>query len=210
MRAPRWIHGERGVSERFAPNDETEAVRTRRLRDPAAAQDLLHARMLMRRLVAQDRAIDPSGVSLQAYDNAPPRAQGFDNMGISWARSGRHAIAARLDNGRVGADLEQLVPRQVSALLGMIATPAERALLEALGGSEAAALPAFYRLWCTKEAVLKWRGTGLRGGARHVEVPASIIDGTVSEAGMEAAGTRLHVQVIQPGGDWLAVLAFSD
>lgn len=209
MSPPVWIHGERRPGERFSPMDAAETARAGRLRDPAAAQDFLHARDLMRRLIAEARGVSRSGVVLQAYDDAAPQAQGFETTGISWSRSGHHAIAALMEKGRIGVDLECVVPRQTGALLDMIATSAERARINALGMSDAA-LAGFYRLWCTKEAVLKWRGTGLRGAAKSVEVPTDIIAGTATETGMDEPGGRLHLKVIQPSADWLAVLAFSD
>ena len=44
-------------------------------------------------------------------------------------------------------------------------------------GAETERLERFYRLWTAKEAVLKARGKGLRGGAKKVEIPEDFISG---------------------------------
>lgn len=205
---PLWSYSRRvpgGTAYTLATSDE--AARIGRLVDPEKAQDLLHARHLMRELVAGHAGLEAGSVSLKVFDDAPPKAEGMEGLAISWSRSGPHALAALLPSGRIGADIEQVKPVNTKAMLDMIALPHER---EAIGaGSEADALLSFYRLWCAKEAVLKWRGTGLRGGAKTVSVPADFITGAADAADLVEAGMRVRLRIMAAAPDCVAVIAFS-
>lgn len=206
---PAWKLSDRTAAERiFAPADETERLRAGRFRDPEKAQDYLHARHLMRTLVAESFDLSAEEIGLQVFDDACPRLTGFDAAGISWSRSGALALAACLPEGRVGADLEVVRPVEVRSILGMIAQAAEGETVLA-AGSDDGRLRCFYRLWCAKEAVLKWRGTGLRGGAKTVSVPGDFIRGETSRVTLEDQGSAVGLLALEAGAGCMAVLAFS-
>jgi 4'-phosphopantetheinyl transferase len=125
------------------------------------------AEPLARPWLAAALGVPAATLGLARDEHGRPRlaAPGFD---ASWSHSGERLLVALGAGVRVGADLELLRPRpRALALAGRFFTPAEAAALAAL---PAAALePAFVRLWCAKEAVLKAHGRGLAFGLDRLE-----------------------------------------
>ena len=188
--------------------DADEACRAARYRDPQVAQDFLHARQLMRRLAGQTCQLAPDAITLTVFDDAPPRIEGAEAFAVSWARSGPVALAALQEGGRIGVDIEQVKPVAFRPMLEMMALPEEAScVLE--GQDEAGKRIRFYRLWCAKEALLKWRGTGLRGGAKTVSVPDRFVDGAVDDADLSIDQTRLTLRTLDVPDGLIAVMAFS-
>ena len=206
---PAWKLSDRTAAERtFAPADEAERLRAGRFRDLQKAQDYLHARHLVRTLAAETFDLPAEEIGLQVFDDACPRLTGFDAAGISWSRSGGLALAACLPEGRVGADLEVVRPVEVRSILGMIAQQAEAETVLA-ADSDDCRLRRFYRLWCAKEALLKRRGTGLRGGAKTVSVPVDFIRGETSRVTLDDQGSAVDLLALDAAAGCVAVLAFS-
>ncbi|WP_290845567.1 4'-phosphopantetheinyl transferase superfamily protein [Henriciella sp.] len=161
----------------------------------------------MRQLIQQQRP-QPGTPVLQSYDDARPELVGAPELAISWSKSGSIAAAALSEVSRIGIDIERLIPRETSAILSMTASPAESdAVISA--GTELAQLAAFYRLWTAKEAVLKCRGEGLRGGAKSVEIPSEFIRGRLDEIETKDRGLSLMLTVIDAGPDAVCTAAFS-
>ncbi|HIG22620.1 MAG TPA: 4'-phosphopantetheinyl transferase superfamily protein [Henriciella sp.] len=205
---PVWaISDRRDVQHSFEPADEAEKARASKLRRSDDAADFLHARWLMRQLIQQQRP-QPGTPVLQSYDDARPELVGAPELAISWSKSGSIAAAALSEVSRIGIDIERLIPRETSAILSMTASPAESdAVISA--GTELAQLAAFYRLWTAKEAVLKCRGEGLRGGAKSVEIPSEFIRGRLDEIETKDRGLSLMLTVIDAGPDAVCTAAFS-
>ena len=173
---PQWAFSDRrAVSDPFEPLDEAEAARAGRLKRREDAQDFLHARWLARSLAAQ--TLPGAGeVRLESFDDARPQITGWPEAAISWSRSGPLGVAAIQASGLIGIDIERKAARQTGPMLDMVAQPQEaECVLSA--GAETERLERFYRLWTAKEAVLKARGKGLRGGAKKVEIPEDFISG---------------------------------
>lgn len=88
---------------------------------------------------------------------------GSDEADVNWSHSGDWLAVALGRDVRVGVDIEVLrARRDPLALAGRYFHPAEAAALAALSPAQRA--PAFLRLWCAKEAVLKAHGHGLAFG----------------------------------------------
>ena len=205
---PVWaISDRRNIQHGFEPADEAEKTRASRLRRSDDAGDFLHGRWLMRQLILQQRPQAGPPI-LQSYDDARPELVGASDTSISWSKSGPVAAAALIENAVVGIDIERLVPRETSAILSMTASDSEAETV-ASAGNEAARLAAFYRLWTAKEAVLKCRGEGLRGGVKSVEIPTDFILGHVDETVIEDRGVSLKLSVIDAGPDAVCTAAFS-
>ncbi len=205
---PVWaISDRRDIQHGFEPADEAEETRASRLRRSDDAADFLHSRWLMRQLIQQSRpqAGKPAVIS---YDDAPPELVGVPDTAISWSKSGPVAASALIENAVIGIDIERLIPRETGAILSMTASDSEAETV-ASAGNEAARLVAFYRLWTAKEAVLKCRGEGLRGGAKSVEIATDFILGRVSEKTIEDRGLSLRLSVIDAGPGAVCTAAFS-
>ncbi|MCP5091516.1 MAG: 4'-phosphopantetheinyl transferase superfamily protein [Gammaproteobacteria bacterium] len=78
-------------------------------------------------------------------------------------------VAVALDSA-IGIDVEAMRPDIVSGIAERFFTAAELARLLALPGPKR--ISGFYRLWTSKEALLKAVGTGLPGGLERFEVGA--------------------------------------
>ena len=89
------------------------------------------------------------------------------------SHSGRHGLIAFAPEGRLGVDVEELVPRRNLELLmdGVLAEDERR---EVAATAEPERLRRFFRLWTMKEAVLKAHGKGLLLDATTFEVPAAV------------------------------------
>jgi phosphopantetheinyl transferase len=205
---PVWaISDRRNIQHGLEPADEAEQTRASRLRRSDDAADFLHGRWLMRQLIQKQRPQAGTPV-LQSYDDARPEVVGVPELAISWSKSGAVAAAALIENAVVGIDIERLVPRETAAILSMTASDGEAETV-ASAGNEAARLVAFYRLWTAKEAVLKCRGEGLRGGAKSVEIATDFVLGRVDEFVIEDRAVSLKLSVIDAGPDAVCTAAFS-
>jgi 4'-phosphopantetheinyl transferase len=86
---------------------------------------------------------------------------------VSWSHSGDRLLLAFGRGVALGVDLERQRPRpRALALARRFFAPAEADWLAAL--PEQAREPAFVRLWCAKEAVLKAHGRGLAFGLQRL------------------------------------------
>jgi len=147
--------------------DAGERAAFERIRSPQRRAEVLHGRVMLRRLLASRGGIDEHAVVLVRDAGAKPRACAADGawlpsfnvshagdcLAIALARAGEIGVDVE-PAGRCGApgiDAEAIAQRHFA--------PAERSLIAAAPPGERPAL--FLRLWTLKEAVLKAAGTGL-------------------------------------------------
>ena len=205
---PDWKLSDRRADPRkFEPVGDAEAERAARYRRQDDARDYLHARWLMRQLAARclPGLTDPQ---LESFDDARPIIHGHAETGVSWSRSGPVACAALLKGGLVGIDVEQIEDRDTAAILGMVARPQEAELIHSIK-VKSDHLAAFHRLWTAKEAILKCRGEGLRGGAKSVEVPAEYLTGAEGNLTIHDRAVELCLMRLDVGNEACCSLAFS-
>jgi 4'-phosphopantetheinyl transferase len=179
-----------------------------RFRRDEDAADFLHARLTMRALAAGIRGLEYDSIDLQSFDDARPHIAGEHGLFVSWSRSGPQAAAALWERGPVGIDIEQNVARDTAAILTMTASPEEQQSIEAIPDRRTR-LTAFYRLWTAKEAILKWRGDGLRGGAKSVDIPAVFLNGTFEKITIEDRAGPVVIAALQGDTAIVSTLAFS-
>jgi 4'-phosphopantetheinyl transferase len=134
----------------------------------------------------------------------PPAA----DADVSWSHSGERLLVALGQGVQVGADLELLRPRpRALALAQRFFAHSETGALAALPATTQE--PAFVRLWCAKEAVLKAHGRGLAFGLHRLEFALRGSDWTLvacdPELG-EPSDWTLHAFTPMPG--YLASLAW--
>lgn len=111
----------------------------------------------------------PESVSLFRDAQGRPRLGGDDAAGCdaSWSHSGDRLLLAFGRGVILGVDLERERPRpRALALARRFFAPAEADWLASLPAPERE--PAFVRLWCAKEAVLKAHGRGLAFGLQRL------------------------------------------
>jgi 4'-phosphopantetheinyl transferase len=133
----------------------------------------------------------------------------LDGFDTNWSHSGQRLLLALGEGLRLGIDVELVRPRpRVAALAERYFHPDEAAWLRAQ--PDATRLPAFVRLWCAKEAVLKAHGEGIAFGLEKLRFGEH--DGQLRlDACAPALGTpadwALHEWAPEPG--YRAALAAS-
>ena len=88
------------------------------------------------------------------------------------SHSGENGLIAVANSGvRVGVDLEEIVTkRNLESLIEAVMGPDEKAQLASLEGTEK--LRQFYRIWTSKEALIKALGTGFATDVSQFQIPA--------------------------------------
>ena len=160
-------------------------------------------RTAARTLAAERLGVAPRDVPLAVGPDGAPEVAGACVSIAHTGRAGDAAALAAVADGPVGVDLERVAPRRPD-LWTRILTPAERPLLDALGGptDDAQTL-----LWTLKEAVLKAQRTGFRAGGRSVTL-ALDADGAPPDRGLATAASGAGAWRVAFGRDgdlWLAV-----
>ena len=117
----------------------------------------------MRAWLAPRLGCDAASVMLARDVHGRPRLAPEHGFDAGWSHSGGGLLVACGRDVVLGVDLERehVRPRALE-LARRFFHPREAAWLEAQ--AEAARAPAFLRLWCAKEAVLKAHGRGLAFG----------------------------------------------
>jgi len=113
-------------------------------------------------------------------------------LSFSVSHSGRHGLIAYMQGGRLGVDVEEIVPkRHLNSLIETAMGPDERRELDRMEGP--ARLRQFFRLWTCKEALVKALGTGFSTDISGFQIPPNIRWG-------EAAGVFRFAHL--PDVDW--------
>ena len=146
--------------------DPRELERADRFRVPHAARRFIAARAVLRTLLGQVTATDPSRIEFAYGERGKPSVAGAPHFNAS--DSGDTVVVA-MASEEIGVDVEGLRPLpNPDRLARRICTPDELEQLDVLGEEEAA--DELLRLWTCKEAALKAVGLGLPGGLRNVDV----------------------------------------
>jgi 4'-phosphopantetheinyl transferase len=105
----------------------------------------------------------PAALQLVRDRHGRPRLNAPSGLDLNWSHSGDGLLVALGDGIEVGVDLERERPRpRALELAQRFFHPAEAAWLSAQPAAQRE--PAFLRLWCAKEAVLKAHGRGIAFG----------------------------------------------
>lgn len=149
-----------------------EAERISEARSVKRRESFHLGRTVLRLLLADVLAADPSSIKVDVRDDGSLRLVDFPGR-VSLSHSGNTAAAAySLTN--VGIDIEEVKPRRPD-LYRYILHPDEFYLLEDLGldANEATIL-----CWTLKEAVLKGRRSGLRHSPKDIRLDLDILNGS--------------------------------
>lgn len=131
------------------------------------------AEPLARRWLGERLECAPDLLSLRRDDHGRPQLEGgFAGWDCNWSHSGEGLLVALGRAVRLGIDLEWVRPRpRAMELARRFFTAAEADALAGLPTTQRE--PAFVRLWCAKEAVLKAHGRGLAFGLDKFEFEIS-------------------------------------
>ncbi|WP_055589237.1 4'-phosphopantetheinyl transferase family protein [Streptacidiphilus griseoplanus] len=144
---------------------EEELEQAAGMADPVSAGHFAAGRALLRTVLARRCGTTPRRLALHRDACGRPAlagAPGRHGLDFNLSHSGGYAALAVGRGIRVGVDLEALTARShLDAIARRVFDPAEQELLRrAPQGRE---LQRWYRIWTTREALAKARGTGLRG-----------------------------------------------
>lgn len=167
------------------------------------------AEPLARDWLSTELGTTPAALLIQRSAQGRPLLAGAHaRWDASWSHSGEGLLMALAPELRVGIDLELLRPRpRAQVLADRFFAPAEAAVLAALPQEQRE--PAFVRLWCAKEAVLKAHGQGLSFGLHRLVFAPRGPDWQLAECdpalGEPADWT---LRCFQPGAGYLATVAW--
>lgn len=154
--------------------DAEERARYERFRFSRDAVRFALRRATLRQILGWYLEADPSALAFEASDAAgkpclgPPLA---NKLNFNLSSSQDIALIAVARDSLVGVDIEAVrSDTEFTGIAERFFTTAELARLQALPGPKR--LRGFYRLWTSKEALLKAVGTGLPGGLDRFDVGA--------------------------------------
>ena len=171
-----WLQGSLDAALPLLSTDERE--RAARLRHPLHRQRFVLAHAFLRRTLGERLGRHPAKLM---FDHGPAGKPLLDDLYFNLSHSGDLAAVALSTRLPVGVDIEALQPIDAQSLARVHFTPSEAALLADLTDP----LPAFYRLWTRKEAVLKAHGLGI--GHSLAELPRARVRDFTPAAGYTGA-----------------------
>ena len=158
---------------------QPERTRYRRFLVEDARRQFLLARGALRLLLSQRLNRVPATISLasQAYGKPYAIVDGVPApVSFNISHSGNDGLIALTGSGSVGIDLEHRRPQvDLDGVAARVFGAGEQAVLSGLTGRNK--LDLFYRLWTSKEALIKARGTGFSYDPARFEVLDTILAG---------------------------------
>lgn len=191
-----WKSGQRAIDPGVL--SEAETARVERLVSPHK-QNLLSASLSERRhLLSELLGCAPDRVEVVHDELGKPGLPDFQDVEISFSDSEGWNAFSLSRAGPVGVDLEFIRPVSWEPMLNMLARPEEASAIRA-ALAERPGLEPFFRCWTAKEAILKAGGTGLKGGAPRIRLPATYIAGHSDQFTIEHDALVLSVETRQVG-----------
>ena len=143
---------------------------------PEPRRHFILCRAALRAILCQELGCHNGELSFGEGEHGKPFAQ-LDGRAVSVSfsvsHSGRCGLIALAQAGRLGVDVEQIVPkRRLNSLIEAVMGPDERRELGEMGEQDR--LRQFFRLWTCKEALVKALGTGFSTDISSFQVPSNI------------------------------------
>lgn len=176
---------------------ESEQARLQRFLQPRRAREFLLGRLLLRHALVQTLGCTPTDISIQERPGASPQAaiagrlaDGIALPGFSISHSRGWLACAIGEVFPVGVDIEATAPqRDLPALARQAFSESETTWLARQERHD----DAFYRLWCAKEALYKFRhNAGLASAQSLAELDCGL-GGAADAPG--AADAFLHHEI---------------
>ncbi|MEL7283029.1 MAG: 4'-phosphopantetheinyl transferase superfamily protein [Pseudomonadota bacterium] len=153
-----------------------EKRRIERLKSEPRKLAMLRTIAARRIWLAKYLSISPEAIILEQDDAGMPLLNGFAAGEVSFSRSAEWCAIALANGRRVGIDLEFERDMNWSSVLDFLSLPDEANQIRS-AVKESGELTPFFRAWCTKEAVLKLTGKGLKAGPKTLTLPNAAIEG---------------------------------
>ena len=190
------------------PVSPAEEARAHGMRSARRRREFLVCRGTLRRILAETLGIEPLAVPIREGAHGKPRLElrsasfgGLPPLGFNVSHSGARFIVAVALDMEPGIDVERIRPRRgLARLTRRFFSPAEqRAVPDAPDP-----MPAFFRVWTPKEAVIKADGRGVSLGLDRFDVsagePPVLLDARWEGAAAdEAEHWSLHALETDPG-----------
>ncbi len=156
--------------------DERELGRWRRYLFPGPRHRFALCRAALRSLLCDRLGCDNADLTFGESRYGKPLATvrgKAANISFNVSHSVNHGLIALAKQGRLGIDVEEIVPkRHLDGLIEAAMGPQEQAELAAAPESEK--LRRFYRYWTCKEALIKALGTGFSTDIARFQTPLNI------------------------------------
>ncbi|MCG8551601.1 MAG: 4'-phosphopantetheinyl transferase superfamily protein [Desulfobacterales bacterium] len=124
----------------------------------------LAGRWAVKKLVMQETGLSPDAVEIHNDQSGAPVLAHPLNYAISISHSGDYALAALSKTAKaIGVDMETLIPVDIPALLHAGFSNNEQ---RAYAGAD---FETILKIWTIKEALLKYRRTGLKRSVKKIE-----------------------------------------
>ncbi len=163
----------------FAMLDDEEAARCHRFLAPGARRRFVLCRAALRVILSERLDCPNHQLSFGYGEHGKPFARVAHkraSIGFNASHSGCHGLIAVADQGGVGVDVEERVPRyDLEGIGSLVYGPKEQRLLART--AESGKLHLFYRLWSMKEALIKALGSGFSLNPSGFEVPEPMLHG---------------------------------
>lgn len=142
--------------------DEAERQRALRLRSDGDRKRFISTHGMFRIILSRYLGLEPDRIAFSFNQFGKPCLASESQMEFSMTHSGDLALFAFTTAGRIGVDVERILPLDdLDELEGRYLSKAERNVCANRPPLER--LDAFYRFWTLKEAYLKMLGRGLTG-----------------------------------------------
>jgi 4'-phosphopantetheinyl transferase len=151
---------------------QDEQERARRILVEDARRRFVLSRVLSRRVLAQCLDEDAARIAIVLGPQGKPHVRGDDSIHFNISHSPRSWMMAVSRDRDVGIDVEDLDrPIDVDRVAARLFAPEEIAVIQSLKGEEARRR-AFFRVWTSREAVVKALGEGIFASGRKFVVEA--------------------------------------
>ncbi|MEM1146610.1 MAG: 4'-phosphopantetheinyl transferase superfamily protein [Pseudomonadota bacterium] len=184
-----------------------EVKRVDRLKCPLDQLTLLKSLAARRLWLAEYLGLPPDAIGLKYSGAGAPLLCGRAPGEASFSRSNGWCAIALAKGKRVGVDVETDRALNWSSMLDYISMPEEADWVRQAVRKEGS-LAAFFRVWCSKEAVLKVMGRGFRAGPKTLLLPRNLIEsGQSAEVALPIGAAQVSVTRIEEMTVALAIAA---
>ncbi|MEL7042305.1 MAG: 4'-phosphopantetheinyl transferase superfamily protein [Pseudomonadota bacterium] len=174
-----------------------EVKRVDRLKCPLHQLTLLKSLTARRLWLSDYLGLPRDSIGLEHDGSGAPLLRGRAPGEASFSRSNGWCAIALVKGKRVGIDVETDRALNWSSILDYISVSEEADCVRETVRKEGS-LASFFRVWCSKEAVLKAMGAGFRAGPKTLSLPRALIEsGQSAEVALPVGTAQVSVTRIE-------------